>query len=127
MATVPRLGQKLSPGSSKMCWRRGAIGLDSAELRASLLVLYNPEWEWAGLYRLTGAMYLRTAEELVAAGYLAPGGDRYLCIGLEPIEVESMSAQTVAALARQGREPEQWAGPMVKSWAELQAALLEGE
>ena len=84
--------------------RRGAIGLDSAELRASLLVLYNPEWEEAELYRLNGAMYLRTADELVSTGYPAPGGERYLCMGLVPLDAMSIPAQTVAALARKGRE-----------------------
>jgi hypothetical protein len=43
------------------------------------------------------------------------------------MEAEAMSAQTVAALARQGREPEKWAAPIVKNWADLQAALLQGE
>jgi hypothetical protein len=107
--------------------RRGAIGLDSAELRASILVLYNPAWDRAELYRLTGAMYLRAAEDLVTTGYPEPGGERYLCLGFEPLHAGSIAAESVARVARQGRVAEPWAAPRVLSWAELQIALVGEE
>ncbi len=105
--------------------RQGAVGLDSAELRASLIILYNPTRDRADLLRLDGTLFLRTAADLLASGYPAPGGERYLCMGLEPLEIDLPLSADIAAVARQGRTKSQWASPRVMSWAEFQASLQE--
>jgi len=95
--------------------RRGSVGIGSPQLRADVVVLYGVDSSDVLIYRATGALFLRSAEELVASGYPAPRGTNYLCLELGERLDHSVSSEHVRALA--GRSAE----PVVRTWLEVAA------
>lgn len=74
--------------------RHGSVGLGSPEVRAGYLALYDAHGDEVDVFDLTGALYIRTGEELRSMGYpTAPGssgtGNLYLCLELgKPIDLQ---------------------------------------
>lgn len=65
--------------------RRGSVGLDSHELAAEFVLVYEARTQNAELWLVTGEPMLVTQEQLVHMAYPDPKGDLYYCLELEPI------------------------------------------
>jgi hypothetical protein len=58
--------------------RRGSVGIGSPQLRADVVVLYGMDLSDIVVYRATGALFLRSGEELAASGYPISAGQQLL-------------------------------------------------
>lgn len=105
--------------------RPGAIGLESPELAAELVLLYSTVPSAVRLSDSTRRLHIKSADELVASGYPSPGGNRYCCIELGPDRPGTSSTRLdldrVLELARRGRPRDLWAAPTVVTWTQLAA------
>ena len=94
--------------------RRGSIGLDSPELAADLVCLYDESSADIWMFSSSKKFVLRTARDLLTEGYpYQPGGDLYCCLLLDkkvnpPV---TLNGGTIRNFARVGRQPEDWAAP----------------
>ena len=99
--------------------RRGSVAIDSPAVRSDLVVLYDADQESTLAFRLTGALYIRSGEELRAGGY--PGardstmgtGSMYLCLELGQEVDLGVSGAVARRLARAD------GSPTLTTWAAL--------
>jgi hypothetical protein len=65
--------------------RRGSVGLDSRELAAEFVLVYEAQTENVELWAVTGEPMLVTQEQLLQMAYPNPRGDLYYCLELESL------------------------------------------
>ena len=100
--------------------RNGSVALDGPQLRADVIVLYGTD-DTVTAYRSTGALFLRSADELRAGGYPSPRGSNYLCVELgEQIDLE-IDSDHVRELAGHS------AAPAVCTWLDLVGDVAAGQ
>ena len=95
--------------------RRGSVGIGSPQLRADVVVLYGMDASEVIVYRATGALFLRTGDELAASGYPSPRGTNYLCLELGDRLDHLVNSEHVRALAGGSAEP------VVRTWLDVAA------
>lgn len=101
--------------------RNGSVTLGSPVLNSQFVVLYDRDGDEVSTYRTTGALFVRSGEDLQATGYpTRPGSSgtamQYLCIELgDPIE-PTITGELVRALAPSD------GSPAVVTWDELAQA-----
>jgi len=107
--------------------RKGSVGVRSPELSVDLVVLYNPNWDKAEVFRATGFVALKTKDQLIESGYPNPGSDLYLCLELGgPVDAIALAGNAASLLAREGRARPEWGAPRVVSWLDIQLAIGDG-
>ena len=100
--------------------RRGSVGLDSPEISADFVLLYDARSDDGLLLRTSGALYVRSARELIASGYPAPAGATYLCLGLDDADAHALEgAGRYRTLARQDLAPHLWGAPRCIRWSSI--------
>ena len=95
--------------------RRGSVGIGSPQLRADVVVLYGMDSSEVMVYRATGALFLRSGDELAASGYPSPRGTNYLCLELGDRLDHLVNSEHVRALAGGSAEP------VVRTWLDVAA------
>jgi hypothetical protein len=65
--------------------RRGAVGLNSRELAAEFVLVYEARTANVELWAVTGEPMLVTQKQLLEMKYPNPRGDLYYCLELEPL------------------------------------------
>jgi hypothetical protein len=74
--------------------RRGSVGLDSRELAAEFVLLYEPLTNYVELWAVTGEPMLVTQAQLLQMAYPDPRGDLYYCLELRQMSRVSPAAET---------------------------------
>jgi predicted component of viral defense system (DUF524 family) len=103
--------------------RSGSVGLDSPELSAEFLVLWNRAFDRPFVWRTAGSFVLRTGNDLASSGYPDPRGDLYCCMALaEEVPLEMYpplsTVRVLQARTNRLRSHAQYA-PATVTWAEL--------
>src|SRR6202158_3608219 len=103
--------------------RRGSVNLDSSELAVSLVLLYGEDHELGSFYRVNDRPVLKTREEMLASGYIAPRGALYLCLAVSVLETELevpvFSADMIRDVVYRRQTTPVIGMPIVLSWLEL--------
>jgi predicted component of viral defense system (DUF524 family) len=100
--------------------RRGALSVDSSELRGEWLLLYGGAVETT-LWRRVDGWFVHTRDDLLELGYPEPRGTAYLCCAVAPVPDPPVWARAVNVARLHPRDipPRR---PFATSWANLLAA-----
>ncbi len=103
--------------------RTGSVQLESRELSAELLVLYNPWMGIVELWRTHGTPILQSGTQMRERGYPEPHGRLYYCLQMSPIPEDEwpkgLTAERVERLVKRTRRDQYLRAPTAVSWLAL--------
>jgi predicted component of viral defense system (DUF524 family) len=109
--------------------RKGSVDVDSQELAATFLLLYNEDErltdankqvELPELWRIVDAPRLMTKEQMKDSGYPNPSGDQYFCLHIQRIQsglIDSMEPNSFRNFRRSKTSTR--GRPLAVTWSEI--------
>ncbi|MBK9267050.1 MAG: DUF2357 domain-containing protein [Polyangiaceae bacterium] len=102
--------------------RGGAVGIDSRELAAHLLVVYGDDMD-IDIYKIVDVPRIMTAQQLASMDYPEPRGRHYFCYSLQCVGDERQSkwlTRSIVERVRMRMNPQALVGaPVVVTWLDL--------